>query len=205
MCGLAEVCLNLGYEVTGSDLAKSEVTERLERLGARIRQGHDPQWIRGADLVIVSSAIRHSNPEYEEAVRLHNPVLKRGEMLAEIMRLKTGIAVAGAHGKTTTTSLTGHLLASAGLDPTVVVGGRIRAVGSNARLGAGEYLVAEADESDGSFLDLNPDDRRGHQHRPRAPRPLPRTAGHPGGVPPVPPARPLLRALDRLRRRPERS
>jgi UDP-N-acetylmuramate--alanine ligase len=156
MCGLAEVCINLGYEVTGSDLAKSDATERLQRLGARVWQGHDAQWVRGADLVIVSSAIRHSNPEFKETLRLHKPILKRGEMLAEIMRLKTGIAVAGAHGKTTTTSLTGHLLASAGLDPTVVVGGRIRAVGSNARLGAGEYLVAEADESDGSFLDLNP-------------------------------------------------
>jgi len=156
MCGLAEVCLNLGYQVSGSDLVRSEVTERLERLGARVFQGHRPEQVRGVDLVVVSSAVRRSNPEYREAMRLQTAMLKRGEMLAEIMRLKTGIAVAGAHGKTTTTSLTGHVLASAGCDPTVVVGGRLRAVGSNARLGAGEYLVAEADESDGSFIDLNP-------------------------------------------------
>lgn len=156
MCGLAEVCLNLGYEVSGSDLARTEVTERLERLGARVMQGHQAENVRGSDLLVVSSAIRKTNPEYREAVKLHIPMLKRGEMLAEIMRLKTGIAVAGAHGKTTTTSLTGHVLSSAGLDPTVVVGGRLRALGSNARLGTGEYLVAEADESDGSFLDLNP-------------------------------------------------
>ncbi len=156
MCGLAEVCLNLGYQVSGSDLARNEVTERLERLGAHVDQGHRAEQVRGADLIVVSSAIRRTNPEYREASRLLIPMLKRGEMLAEIMRLKTGIAIAGAHGKTTTTSLTGHVLSSAGLDPTVVVGGRLRAVGSNARLGAGDYMVAEADESDGSFLDLNP-------------------------------------------------
>lgn len=156
MCGLAEVCLNLGYEVTGSDLSLSEVTERLTQLGARIHEGHLAELVRDVDLVVVSSAIGRSNEEYAEAIRLGKPMLKRGEMLAEIMRLKTGIAVAGSHGKTSTTSLTGHLLASAGLDPTVVVGGRLRAVGSNARLGAGIYLVAEADESDGSFLDLDP-------------------------------------------------
>ena len=156
MCGLAEVCLNLGYEVTGSDLVSSEVTSRLEQLGARIHEGHDACLVDRADLVIVSSAIDRANPEYAEAIRCGLPLLKRGEMLAEIMRLKTGIAVAGSHGKTSTTSLTGHLLAAAGLDPTVVVGGRLRAVGSNARLGAGEYLVAEADESDRSFLDLDP-------------------------------------------------
>lgn len=156
MCGLAEVCLNLGYEVSGSDLARNDVTDRLQRLGARVTQGHRAEQVRGADLVVVSSAIRRTNPEYREAARLSIPMLKRGEMLAEIMRLKTGIAIAGAHGKTTTTSLTGHVLSSAGLDPTVVVGGRLRTIGSNARLGTGEYLVAEADESDGSFLDLNP-------------------------------------------------
>lgn len=156
MCGLAEVCLNLGYAVSGSDLARTEVTERLERLGARVYEGHSEEWVEDADLVVFSSAIGKSNPEYSEAVRLDKPMLKRGEMLAEIMRLKTGIAVAGSHGKTSTTSLAGHLLAAAGLDPTVVVGGRLRALGSNARLGAGEYLVAEADESDGSFLNLDP-------------------------------------------------
>jgi UDP-N-acetylmuramate--alanine ligase len=156
MCGLAEVCLTLGYQVSGSDLSRTDVTERLQRLGARVDLGHRAEQVEGADLVVVSSAIRRTNPEYREASRLSIPMLKRGEMLAEIMRLKTGIAIAGAHGKTTTTSLTGHVLSSAGLDPTVVVGGRLRAVGSNARLGTGEYLVAEADESDGSFLDLNP-------------------------------------------------
>lgn len=156
MCGLAEVCHNLGYSVAGSDLARGEAVERLERLGIRVQIGHRGELVANADLVVVSSAIRRSNPEVREAVRLRKPMLKRGEMLAEIMRLKTGIAVAGTHGKTTTTSLTGHLLASAGLDPTVVVGGRIRAVGSNARLGGGDFLIAEADESDGSFLDLNP-------------------------------------------------
>jgi len=156
MCGLAEVCLNLGYEVSGSDLARGDATERLTILGARVAFGHRADQVSGADLVVVSSAIRRSNPEYREAMRLQIPMLKRGEMLAEIMRLKTGIAIAGAHGKTTTTSLIGHVLSSAGLDPTVVVGGRLRAAGSNARLGAGDYLVAEADESDGSFLDLNP-------------------------------------------------
>lgn len=156
MSGLAEVCLNLGYEVTGSDLARSDVTERLAGLGARIFQGHRAENVHGADLVVVSSAIRRTNPEAREGLRLQIPMLKRGELLAEIMRLKTGIAIAGTHGKTTTTSLVGHLLATAGLDPTVVVGGRLRAVGSHARLGTGDYLVAEADESDGSFLDLNP-------------------------------------------------
>lgn len=156
MCGLAEICHTLGFVVSGSDLAQGEATERLKRLGVTVAIGHKAELVHGADLVVISSAIRPSNPEYQESGRLQIPMLKRGEMLAEIMRMKTGIAVAGAHGKTTTTSLIGHLLASAGLDPTVVVGGRIRAVGSNARLGAGEFLVAEADESDGSFLDLNP-------------------------------------------------
>ncbi len=156
MCGLAEVCLNLDYEVSGSDLARSDATERLSRLGANVSIGHRAEQVHGADLVVVSSAIRSANPEYVEAMRLQIPMLKRGEMLAEIMRLKTGIAIAGAHGKTTTTSLIGHLLSSAGYDPTVVVGGRLRTLGSNARLGKGDYLVAEADESDGSFLDLNP-------------------------------------------------
>jgi UDP-N-acetylmuramate--alanine ligase len=156
MCGLAEVCLNLGYQVSGSDLARGDATDRLTRLGAIVHFGHRAEQVRGADLIVVSSAIRRTNPEHREAVRLQIPMLKRGEMLAEIMRLKIGIAVAGAHGKTTTTSLTGHLLSSAGLDPTVVVGGRLRAAASNARLGTGEYLVAEADESDGSFLDMNP-------------------------------------------------
>ncbi len=156
MSGLAEVLLTMNYEVSGSDLARTEVTERLASLGARIMQGHAARHVAGADLLVFSSAVPRNNPEVKEARRLGLPMLKRGEMLAEIMRLRYGIAVAGAHGKTTTTSLTGHLLARAGLDPTVVVGGRLKMLGGNARLGASRYLVAEADESDGSFLDLHP-------------------------------------------------
>ena len=157
MCGLAEILLSLGYEVSGSDLATgTEATERLARLGARIAAGHAAENARGKDLLVVSSAIREENPEVREARRLGIPVIKRGEMLAEIMRLKYGVAVAGAHGKTTTTSLIGHVLSSAGLDPTVIVGGRLRSIGSNARMGSGDVLVAEADESDGSFLSLLP-------------------------------------------------
>jgi UDP-N-acetylmuramate--alanine ligase len=157
MCGLAEILLSLGYEVSGSDLATgTEATERLARLGARIAAGHAAENARGKDLLVVSSAIREENAEVREARRLGIPVIKRGEMLAEIMRLKYGVAVAGAHGKTTTTSLIGHVLSSAGLDPTVIVGGRLRSIGSNARMGSGDVLVAEADESDGSFLNLLP-------------------------------------------------
>jgi UDP-N-acetylmuramate--alanine ligase len=157
MCGLAEILLSLGYEVSGSDLATgTDATERLARLGAKIYTGHAAENARGADLLVVSSAVGEGNPEVREARRLGLPVLKRGEMLAEIMRLKYGVAIAGAHGKTTTTSLIGHVLSSAGLDPTVIVGGRLRAAGSNAMLGVGDVLVAEADESDGSFLKLLP-------------------------------------------------
>lgn len=157
MCGLAEILLSLGYEVSGSDLATgTDATERLARLGAKIFTGHAAENTRGVDLLVVSSAVGEENPEVREARRLGLPVLKRGEMLAEIMRLKYGVAVAGAHGKTTTTSLIGHVLSSAGLDPTVIVGGRLRAAGSNAMLGVGDVLVAEADESDGSFLKLLP-------------------------------------------------
>jgi UDP-N-acetylmuramate--alanine ligase len=157
MCGLAEILISLGYEVSGSDLATgTDATERLARLGARIAAGHAAENARGKDLLVVSSAVREENAEVREARRLGIPVLKRGEMLAEIMRLKYGVAVAGAHGKTTTTSLIGHVLSSAGLDPTVIVGGRLRSIGSNARMGSGDVLVAEADESDGSFLSLLP-------------------------------------------------
>ncbi|MBM3316586.1 MAG: UDP-N-acetylmuramate--L-alanine ligase [Candidatus Eisenbacteria bacterium] len=157
MCGLAEILLTLRYEVSGSDLTvTTDAVERLERLGARVFAGHAAEHVRGRDLIVVSSAIREDNPEYREARRLGIPILKRGQMLAEIMRLKYGIAVSGAHGKTTTTSLIGHLLAGAGLDPTVVVGGRVRSLGSNARLGTGDIFVAEADESDGSFLEILP-------------------------------------------------
>jgi UDP-N-acetylmuramate--alanine ligase len=157
MCGLAEILLTLDYEVSGSDLATAtEAVERLQRLGARIDAGHAAEHVRGKDLLVVSSAIREDNPEYVEARRLGIPILKRGQMLAEIMRLKYGVAVSGAHGKTTTTSIAGHLLSEAGLDPTVVVGGRVRSLGSNARLGSGDIFVAEADESDGSFLEILP-------------------------------------------------
>jgi UDP-N-acetylmuramate--alanine ligase len=156
MSGIAEVLLNLGYKVAGSDLKRSSVTERLQNLGATIFEGHRAENIEGAEVVVTSSAISAENPEVEEARRLHIPVIPRAEMLAELMRLKYGIAVAGMHGKTTTTSMVAAVLAAGGLDPTVVVGGRVDAMGSNARLGRSQYLVAEADESDRSFLKLSP-------------------------------------------------
>ena len=156
MSGIAEVLLNLGYKVSGSDLKSSAVTERLARLGASIFQGHRAENIAGAEVVVTSSAIAIANPEVTEAHKLHLPVIQRAEMLAELMRLKYGIAIAGMHGKTTTTSMVAAVLAAGGLDPTVVVGGRVDAMGSNARLGKSQYLVAEADESDRSFLKLTP-------------------------------------------------
>ncbi|MGD0214780.1 MAG: UDP-N-acetylmuramate--L-alanine ligase [Terriglobales bacterium] len=156
MSGIAEVLLNLGYRISGSDLKHSAVTNRLSTLGATIREGHDAANIAGADVVVTSSAIPIANPEVAEARRLHIPVIQRAEMLAELMRLKYGIAIAGMHGKTTTTSMVAAVLAAGGLDPTVVVGGRVDALGSNARLGKSQYLVAEADESDRSFLKLSP-------------------------------------------------
>ena len=156
MSGIAEVLLNLGYKVSGSDLRKSSVTNRLATLGASIREGHGAENIAGAEVVIISSAVRSDNPEVIAAHEQHIPVIQRAEMLAELMRLKYGIAVAGMHGKTTTTSMIAAVLAAGGLDPTVVVGGRVDAMGSNARLGKSQYLVAEADESDRSFLKLSP-------------------------------------------------
>ncbi|HSZ63276.1 MAG TPA: UDP-N-acetylmuramate--L-alanine ligase [Terriglobales bacterium] len=156
MSGIAEVLLNLGYQISGSDLRNSEVTGRLASLGASICKGHSAANIAGADVVVTSSAISVDNPEVAEARRLHVPVIQRAEMLAELMRLKYGIAIAGMHGKTTTTSMVAAVLAAGGLDPTVVVGGRVDALGSNARLGKSQYLVAEADESDRSFLKLSP-------------------------------------------------
>jgi len=156
MSGIAEVLLNLGYQISGSDLKNSAVTERLAALGASIFEGHSAANIAGADVVVTSSAIKVDNPEVAEARRLHVPVIQRAEMLAELMRLKYGIAIAGMHGKTTTTSMVAAVLAAGGLDPTVVVGGRVDAMGSNARLGKSQYLVAEADESDRSFLKLSP-------------------------------------------------
>jgi UDP-N-acetylmuramate--alanine ligase len=156
MSGIAEVLLNLGYKVSGSDLKSSSVTQRLASLGATIFEGHRAENIMGAEVVVTSSAIANDNPEVTEAHKLHIPVIGRAEMLAELMRLKYGIAIAGMHGKTTTTSMVAAVLAAGGLDPTVVVGGRVDALGSNARLGKSQYLVAEADESDRSFLKLSP-------------------------------------------------
>src|SRR5205807_2700885 len=156
MSGIAEVLLNLGYKISGSDLKSSPVTQRLAGLGAIIFEGHAPENVTGAEVVVVSSAIPQDNPEVTEARNLHIPVIRRAEMLAELMRLKYGVAIAGMHGKTTTTSMVAAVLAAGGLDPTVVVGGRVDAMGSNARLGRSQYLVAEADESDRSFLKLSP-------------------------------------------------
>ena len=157
MSGIAEVLLNMAYRVSGSDLADSETTRRLTRLGATIVVGHRAEHVSpDADVVVISSAVKTSNPEVVRARELAIPVIPRAEMLAELMRMKTGIAMAGTHGKTTTTSFVAEILAHAGLDPTVVIGGKLRALGSNARLGQGKLLVAEADESDGSFLLLSP-------------------------------------------------
>jgi UDP-N-acetylmuramate--alanine ligase len=158
MSGIAEVLLTLGYTVSGSDVVESDGTRRLERLGARIFAGaHDAENVdESVDVLVISSAVTFSNPEVVRARELKVPVIPRAEMLAELMRMKHGIAIAGTHGKTTTTSLVGTVLREAGRDPTVVVGGKLRALGTNARLGQGEYLVAEADESDGSFLFLSP-------------------------------------------------
>ena len=156
MSGLAEILLTLGFSVTGSDLRRSQATERLESLGARVMEGHAAGNIFGADVVVTTSAVGPGNPEVQAARQRKIPVIQRAEMLAELMRLKYGIAVAGMHGKTTATSMIAAVLAAGGLDPTVVVGGRVDAFGSNARLGSSEYLVAEADESDRSFLKLSP-------------------------------------------------
>ncbi|MGC1684522.1 MAG: UDP-N-acetylmuramate--L-alanine ligase [Candidatus Acidiferrales bacterium] len=156
MSGIAEVLLSSGYAVSGSDTKPSPVTVHLEGLGAKVFEGHNAANVRGAHVVVVSSAVKQDNSEVVEAHRLKIPVIPRAEMLAELMRLKYGIAVAGAHGKTTTTSMTASVLAAAGLDPTFVVGGRVNHAGANARVGQGEYIVVEADESDRSFLLLAP-------------------------------------------------
>jgi UDP-N-acetylmuramate--alanine ligase len=156
MSGIAELLANLGFVVTGSDAKRSAVTERLARLGIPVAHGHAPEHVGAADVVVVSAAVRAGNPEVVEAARRQVPVIPRAEMLAELMRLRYAIAVAGAHGKTTTTSMIALVLERAGLDPTAVIGGRLSAFGSNARLGRGELMVAEADESDRSFLKLFP-------------------------------------------------
>ncbi|SHG11129.1 UDP-N-acetylmuramate--L-alanine ligase [Desulfacinum infernum DSM 9756] len=157
MSGIAELLLNLGYRISGSDVRASDITRRLESLGARIFIGHDPTHVGGADVVVLSSAIREDNPEVVAARKRGNvPVIRRAEMLAELMRLKYSVLVAGAHGKTTTTSMVATVLARGGLDPTVIIGGKLNAWGTNAKLGSGDFVVAEADESDGTFLLLSP-------------------------------------------------
>jgi UDP-N-acetylmuramate--alanine ligase len=157
MSGIAEVLLNLGYTISGSDLKLSPTTEKLSKLGAKVYEGHDAKNLAGARALVVSSAVNESNPEVQEARRLGIPVIPRGELLAELMRLKYGIAIAGSHGKTTTTSMVAAILSHAGMDPTVVVGGKAAAMGgSNARVGQSDFLVVESDESDGSFLKLSP-------------------------------------------------
>lgn len=156
MSGIAELLLNLGYRVSGSDAKRSPITDRLADMGGIIHIGHRPENVAEANVVVTSSAVRADNVEVQEARRRQIPVIPRAEMLAELMRLKYGIAIAGAHGKTSTTSMVGTVLVKAGMDPTVVIGGRLNAFGSNAKLGKGDLLVAEADESDGSFLKLSP-------------------------------------------------
>jgi UDP-N-acetylmuramate--alanine ligase len=156
MSGIAEVLLNQGYGITGSDLKLSPVTERLASLGARIFEGHRTEHLDAADVVVTSSAVKPDNPEVEEARRRQIPIIPRAEMLAELMRSKYGITVAGTHGKTTTTSMVATILQHAGMDPTVVLGGRLNSLGSNAKLGTGDFMVVEADESDRSFLMLSP-------------------------------------------------
>ncbi len=156
MNGIAEVLLNMGYRVTGSDLAETDVTRRLKGLGASIFIGHREENVVGSQCVVYSSAVKKDNPELREALSRQIPAIPRAEMLAELMRMKYGIAIAGTHGKTTTTSMVAMILACSGMDPTIVTGGKLNSLGANARLGGGDFLVAEADESDGSFLKLSP-------------------------------------------------
>jgi UDP-N-acetylmuramate--alanine ligase len=156
MSGIAEVLLNLGYTVSGSDLGKSATTKRLAELGAKVTHGHAPENIDGADAIVTSTAVKADNPEVVAARAKRIPIVPRAVMLAELMRLKQGIAIAGTHGKTTTTSLVASVLAEGGFDPTFVIGGRLNSAGANAKLGSGDFIVAEADESDASFLNLSP-------------------------------------------------
>lgn len=156
MSGIAELLINLGYKVSGSDLVLSDITNRLEQLGGTLYKGHSELNIKGADVVVTSSAVERTNPEVLTADQMSIPVIPRAEMLAELMRLKYSVAIAGAHGKTSTTSIVSSILAAGGLDPTVVIGGKLKSIGSNAFLGQGDFIVAEADESDGSFLKMSP-------------------------------------------------
>ena len=156
MSGIAELLLNLGYQVSGSDLKSTDITRRLARLGGTIYEGHAEENIADADVVVISSAVKEDNAEVAAARNRSTPVIPRAEMLAELMRLKYSVAVAGAHGKTTTTSMVSAVLAAGHLDPTIVIGGKLRGVDTNAVLGQGNYIVAEADESDGSFLKMAP-------------------------------------------------
>lgn len=156
MSGIAEVLLNLGYVISGSDLSSNLASQRLAALGAKVTLGHDANNIQGADAVVISTAVKEDNPEVIAAREKHIPIVPRAVMLAELMRLKSGIAIAGTHGKTTTTSLVASILAEGGLDPTFVIGGRLNSAGANAKLGAGDFIVVEADESDASFLNLLP-------------------------------------------------
>ena len=156
MSGIAELLLNLGYKVSGSDLKSSDITENLKTIGGTIYIGHSADHISSADVVVISSAVKHDNPEVLAAKQASIPVIPRAEMLAELMRLKYSVAIAGAHGKTTTTSIVAAVLAEGGLDPTVVIGGKLKSIGTNAVLGQGDFIVAEADESDGSFLKFSP-------------------------------------------------
>src|SRR5690606_35941281 len=156
MSGIAEVLINMGYTITGSDMKESATVKRLREVGATVTIGHSPENVEGAGVVVVSSAVNERNPEVVEARRAGIPVIPRAQMLAELMRLRYGIAVAGSHGKTTTTSMISAVLSHGGLDPTIVVGGKVKTMGTNARLGKGSFMVVEADESDGSFLLLSP-------------------------------------------------
>ncbi len=156
MSGIAEVLLNMGYAVSGSDLRESDTVKRLRELGAAVSIGHSGENVRGSGVIVISSAVNEKNPEVVEARKLNIPVIPRAQMLAELMRLRYGIAVAGSHGKTTTTSMIASVLSHGGFDPTIVVGGKVKALGTNARLGKGSFMVVEADESDGSFLLLSP-------------------------------------------------
>jgi len=156
MSGIAEVLLNMGYRITGSDLGESATTRRLQALGAEVFMGHEASYIAGADAIVTSTAVKADNPEVLAARAKLVPVVPRAVMLAELMRMKKGVAIAGTHGKTTTTSLVASVLAEAGMDPTFVIGGRLNSAGANAQLGSGEYIVVEADESDASFLNLLP-------------------------------------------------